>query len=135
MDYNEFLDEIDKNNCLSETLKDNIRSLYEDYNNVISEKDKLIKENDKHQKIIRNILRNKIGQKIYWAHEQWTKIETHTITNVKYRKYNDDFFEEYKDKWCVLIEVDNSGFYVADDIGKTLFFDKEEALRHAKSVE
>jgi len=102
---------------------------------LITKTESLQKNNDNLIKTIIISLKALVGQNIYWASPNW-KMETHTIRDVEYRIVDSDFFDtketKYKGKYCVCIEVDDSGYYLADFIGKTLFFDKEEAMNHAR---
>ena len=95
----------------------------------------LQEKNDDLIKIMLISLKALIGRNIYWASPNW-RMETHTIRDVEYRIIDSDFFDtketKYKGKTCICIEVDNSGYYLADFIGKSLFFDKEEAKSHAR---
>lgn len=79
-------------------------------------------------------LKTKIGDNIYWAHKNWKKYETHTITDIKYEVFESDFFDKenitYKGKKLVIIEIDGCGKYLACHLGKTLFFSEEEARLH-----
>ena len=82
-----------------------------------------------------------IGLPIYWANPNW-KMEEHVITGVRFEEsYWSDFFdsdkEVYKGTPQIVIEVDGDeecrgGDYLAVNIGKNLFFNKEEALKHSK---
>lgn len=97
--------------------------------------DRLSKENEYLKEAVVVLLKALIGQPIYWAHPDW-RMETHIIRDVEYRVVDSDFFDrkdrKYEGKKCICIEVDEDGYYLADFIGKTLFFDKEEALSHAR---
>ena len=95
----------------------------------------LQEKNDALIKIMLISLKALIGRDIYWASPNW-RMETHTIRDIEYRIVDTDFFDtretRYKGKTCICIEVDDSGYYLADFIGKSLFFDKEEAKNHAQ---
>ena len=84
------------------------------------------------------LLKAMIGQPIYWWVEGW-KMETHVIRNAEYRVCDTDFFDKkdrkFKGKLCVIIEVDEEGYYLADFIGETLFFNKDEVLQRVKDYE
>lgn len=88
-------------------------------------------ENEQWKGIIILLLKALIGQTIYWASPGWA-IEEHTITNVDYRIYKSDFFDTeektFKNKKCIVIQIDGTGDYLADFIGENLFFTKEEAI-------
>lgn len=87
----------------------------------------------KHQNILCETLKPMVGQKIYWAHPDWN-YETHTICNVRCDIVKSDFWhKKYQNKRCVIIDVDDGdGYYIADLIGKSLFFDEQEAIRHSR---
>ena len=91
-------------------------------------------ENEQWKGIIILLLKALIGQTIYWASPGWA-IEKHTITNVDYRIYKSDFFDTeektFKNKKCIVIQIDGTGDYLADFIGENLFFTKEEAISRA----
>lgn len=91
-------------------------------------------ENEQWKGIIILLLKALIGQTIYWASPGWA-IEEHTITNVDYRIYKSDFFDTeektFKNKKCIVIQIDGTGDYLADFIGENLFFTKEEAISRA----
>ena len=78
------------------------------------------------------VIQSKKGEKIYWASYGWNKYETHTITDARFEKVTSDFFgKHYLGKMCVKIFVDDgNSYYLADHIGETLFFDKDEAYQH-----
>lgn len=72
-------------------------------------------------------LSEKIGFPIFWACKGWS-MEQHKISSIKYSIYNGDFFKEYKGRKVILIYIDdNTGFYIYDELGKSIFFTKEEA--------
>ena len=91
-------------------------------------------ENKQWKGIIILLLKALIGQTIYWASPGWA-IEEHTITNVDYKIYKSDFFDTeektFKNKKCIVIQIDGTGDYLADFIGENLFFTKEEAISRA----
>lgn len=122
--------------ALNETLVQDIRHICNYTDDLISEYNKVIDKNDNMATVLCMVLKTKIGQPIYWAHKDWLKYETHTITDVKYEEFTSDFFDtkkKYKGTMQVQIEVDNTGNYLAKDIGRTLFFDKEEAEAHTQN--
>ena len=82
--------------------------------------------------ILCKVLNGMTGHKIYWAHKGWNKYETHTILKAEIGTVTTDFFgPEYLNKECIKIFIDDgSGFYIADMIGETLFFDETEAYAH-----
>lgn len=87
---------------------------------------------DRYKTILLEFLKSKIGQKIYWAHKNWRKYETHTISGVSVDIQKTDFFgEEYVGKECIRIYLEDGGYYIADDIGNVLFFSEGEAKFHA----
>ena len=88
------------------------------------------------QELLVETLKSKVGNTIYWASPNW-KYETHIISGVRLEILESTFFDTRNRKksgtLCVLIDVDNNdGYYLADDIGKTLFFNQEEAIKHSK---
>jgi hypothetical protein len=96
-----------------------------------AEEYKSTKEADRYKTILLELLKSKIGHKIYWAHKNWRKYETHTIADVSVDIQENSFFgEEYKGKECIKIHIKNGGHFIADGIGKTLFFDESEAALH-----
>lgn len=89
------------------------------------------REANRYKTILVELLKSKIGHKIYWAHKNWEKYETHTIADVSVDIQENSFFgEEYKGKECIKIHIKNGGHFIADNIGKTLFFDESEAALH-----
>lgn len=110
----EYLDSIEK------------ESIYQD-----AEEHKAKQEAKRYKTILFELLKSKIGHKIYWAHKNWEKYETHTIEDVSIDIQENSFFgEEYKGKECIKIHIKNGGHFIADNIGKTLFFDEDEAALH-----
>ena len=81
------------------------------------------------------LLKTKIGEKIYWASPAWNKYETHTITDIRIEKVENDFFgKEYFGTEQIKIFVDdNKSYYLAEHIDETLFFDKDEAYKHTNT--
>ena len=76
-------------------------------------------------------LKSKIGLKIYWAHKDWFKYETHIISDIRVEIQKSDFFgRQYVGKECIHIYLEDGGYYIADNIGKTLFFNEDEAEAH-----
>lgn len=101
-------------------------SIYQD-----AEEYKIKQEAKRYKTILLEFLKSKIGQKIYWAHSNWRKYETHTIADISVDIQENSFFgEEYKGKECIKIHIKNGGHFIADNIGKTLFFDESEAAIH-----
>lgn len=91
---------------------------------------------NKYKYLLCETLKVFIGKYIYWSHPDW-KYETHVISDIVCDIETSDFFDKstkkYKGTLCVMIKVDNnSGHFLADDIGRTLFFNKEEAIKHSK---
>lgn len=101
-----------------------IQSLYE-------EVESLRKKTALSNELILNLLKSKIGQPIYWADEAWSKYEKHIISDVKTEIQETCFFgKEYLGEECIKIYVDSDGYYLANDIGSTLFFTETEAEEH-----
>ena len=101
-------------------------SIYQD-----AEEYKAKQEADRYKTILLEFLKSKIGQKIYWAHKHWRKYETHTIKDVGIDVQTSEFFgAEYIGKECIRIYLEDGGYYIADQIGATLFFDVIEAKAH-----
>jgi len=127
----EFIDELLYSNFFGKKVKDVLRET----KNAIFIKNEFQKKNEQLNEQLILLLKTHIGQPIYWAHPDW-RMETHTITGVEYRIVDTDFFDKkgikYKGKQCICINVDEDGYYLADFIGKTLFFNKEEAIRHSR---
>lgn len=96
-----------------------------------AEEYKAKQEADRYKTILLEFLRSKIGQKIYWAHKHWRKYETHTIKDIGIDIQTSEFFGgEYIGKECIRIYIEDGGYYIADNIGITLFFDENEAKLH-----
>ena len=88
-------------------------------------------EAKRYKTILLEVLKSKIGQKIYWAHKHWKKYETHTIKDISIDIQKSEFFgREYIGKECVCIYLEDGGYYIADQIGITLFFDESVAKAH-----
>ena len=100
--------------------------------------DKLQSDIDVYQNALCTSLKNMIGQNIYWANPNW-RYETHTITNVRCDILDTDFFDTpertYDQTKCVIIDIDNEGYYIANNIGHNQFFNKNEAISHSKYPE
>ena len=132
----ELLETLDK---LTETdlLSKKVTNIFAKTKQLIYQQENLNEEIETLKTTMVTILKSLIGQPIYWASPNW-KMETHTIRDIEYRIVDSDFFDrkdiKYKDKKCICIEVDEDGYYLADFIGQTLFFDKNEAIQHAKKV-
>lgn len=117
---------------------DELEIVYENLNSIkrnLKNKDKEIRraqeEADRYKAILIEFLKSKIGQKIYWAHKDWIKYETHTISAISTDTQKSNFFgEEYVGKECIRIYLEDGGYYIADDIGETLFFSEGEAKFH-----
>lgn len=96
-----------------------------------SEEHKAEQEANRYKTILFELLKSKIGHKIYWAHPAWVKYETHTIEDISSDIQESGFFgEQYNGKECIKIHIKNGGHFIADNIGKTLFFDESEAALH-----
>lgn len=81
-------------------------------------------------KLLAEELKMRIGTNIYWSCKGWS-IEKHTISKIKCDVYHGEFFKEYDGMKVVLIYTDNdTGYYIADELGKTLFFSREEAEKN-----
>ena len=103
----------------------------------------LKKKNEILQTQYTSALKAMIGLPIYWAHPRW-RMEEHVITGIRYdESYWSDFFDTdevtYQYTPQIVIEVDEGpdslkGEYLAVNLGKNLFFDKEEALQHSKDA-
>lgn len=121
------MDVFEKLNQNIEELKEKI----EDYEKKLEEKNIDILELNTQ---LLMVLRAMIGQKIYWAHKNWSKYETHIIKSVEINTIKTSFFGyQYVGKSCICIYVDDGeGYYIADKIGDTLFFDEEEAKLHTR---
>lgn len=117
------------------SIRESIEVLEQNFRSKTNEAIKEQKEAERYKQIVIEFLKSKIGQKIYWAHKNWRKYETHTISGVSVEIQSSDFFgEEYVGKECIHIYVKGGGYFIADDIGKVLFFSEEEAaLRSNKS--
>lgn len=117
---------------------DELKIIYENLNLIernLKNKDKEMRmaqeETDRYKTILLEFLKSKIGQKIYWAHKNWRKYEAHTISGVSVDIQKTNFFgEEYVGKECIRIYLEDGGYYIADDIGKVLFFSEGEAKFH-----
>lgn len=121
--------------CKTDAFSQTVMDVFNEAKCLVFQEDKLRKEIEQLKETLVLSLKPLIGQPIYWANPNW-RMETHTITGVEYRTYDSDFFDtkevKYKGKKCIVIEVDGCGNYLADFIGRTLFFDKEEAKKHAR---
>ena len=88
---------------------------------------------DRYKSILLELLNSKIGHKIYWANKNWKKYETHTISGIDIAIQIGSFFgEEYKGKECIRIYLDGGGYFIADQIGKDIFFNEKEAALRTK---
>lgn len=110
-------------------ILDGVDQKFEFFSNMIKHKDEQINTLNK---ILCKVLNKMAGQKIYWAHSYWNKYETHTILRAEIGIVTTDFFgPEYINKECIKIFIDDgNGYYIADKIGETLFFDEKEAYAH-----
>ena len=114
-----------------EIIRERLDSIEEESIIQDAELAKFKREANRYKTILLEFLKSKIGQKIYWAHKDWEKYEVHTITDIRVELRDNDFFgKEYVGKECIRIYVKNGGCFIADNIGKTLFFDKDEAELH-----
>ena len=96
-----------------------------------AEEYKAKQEADRYKTILLEFLKSKIGQKIYWAHKHWRKYETHIIKDIGIGIQTSEFFGgEYIGKECIRIYLEDGGYYIADNIGITLFFNEMEAKAH-----
>lgn len=100
---------------------------------LCEENESLKKELDLMSLLILILLKSKIGDFLYWADKSWFKYEKHTITDVRYEIQDTEFFgDEYVGKKCIKIYVDSDGYYLANEIGKTIFFSETEAESHTQ---
>lgn len=84
-----------------------------------------------YEQILLMVLKSKIGEKIYWASKNWRNYEVYTIKDVRLEVQKGDFFgKKYQGKECIKIFLEDGGYYIANNIGKTLFFSEEEAKAH-----
>lgn len=119
-----------------EKEKEKIIESFNRISNIIEEKEKRIETEKqdylKLQDKLVYMLKLKIGDNIYWASPAWNKYETHTISDVRIEKMDSSFFgKEYVGKECVKIFVnDGKSYYIADNIGDTLFFTEKDAYEH-----
>lgn len=114
-----------------ETIREHLDSIERESKVQDAELYKAKREANRYKTILLEFLKSKIGQKIYWAHKDWEKYEAHTITDIRVEIRDSDFFgKEYVGKECIHIYVKGGGCFIADNIGKTLFFDKDEAELH-----
>ena len=96
-----------------------------------AEEYKAKQEANRYKSILLEFLKSKIGQKIYWAHKHWRKYESHTIKDIGIGIQESEFFGgEYMGKECIRIYIEDGGYYIADNIGITLFFDESIAKTH-----
>lgn len=92
---------------------------------------------EREEKLLRLLAREmeaRIGTPIYWAYKGWS-IEKHIVSAIKYDVYHGNFFKNYDGKKVVQIYVEDGGLYLADDLGRTLFFSKEEAEKSLSEKE
>lgn len=114
-----------------EIIKENLSSI----ENKLADRDEdlydALEEMHRYKDILLEFLKSKIGQKIYWAHKDWFKYETYIISDVRLEIQKSDFFgKQYVGKECICIHLEDGGYYIADNIGKTLFFNEDEAQLH-----
>ena len=124
--------------CKTEVFSQKVMNVFRDTACLIYQEEKLGEEIEQLKEMMVILLKALIEQPIYWASPNW-RMETHTVRDVEYRIVDSDFFDtkevKYKGRKCICIEVDDDGYYLADFIGKTLFFDKEDAIKHARKEE
>lgn len=76
-------------------------------------------------------LKEKIGSHVYWAWKGWSRnpktIEDHVISDFKYGLYKGDFFREYNGKKVIMVHVADGGFYIYNELGRSIFFSREDA--------
>ena len=124
--------------CKTEVFSQKVMNVFRDTECLIYQEEKLGEEIEQLKEMMVILLKALIEQPIYWASPNW-RMETHTVRDVEYRIVDSDFFDtkevKYKGTKCICIEVDDDGYYLADFIGKTLFFDKEDAIKHARKEE
>lgn len=124
--------------CKTEVFSQKVMSVFRETKCLILQEENLNTKIEHLKDTMVVLLKALVGQPIYWASPNW-RMETHIIRDVEYRVVDSDFFDtkemKYKGKTCICIEVDEDGYYLADFICKTLFFDKEEAMNHARKEE
>ena len=114
-----------------ELIREKLDSIEKESILLDAEEHQAKQEANRYKTILLELLKSKIGHKIYWAHKNWRKYETHTIADISVDIQENDFFgKEYKGKECIKIHIKNGGHFIADNIGKTLFFDENEAALH-----
>ena len=114
-----------------ELIREHLDSIEKESIQQDAEEYKAKQEANRYKTILFEFLKSKVGHKIYWAHKNWRKYETHTITDVSLDIQENGFFgEEYNGKECIKVHIKNGGHFIADNIGKTLFFDEDEAALH-----
>lgn len=130
----ELLESVDEL-CKTKVFSEKVMSVFRETKCLIFQEESLSEEIEHLKEMMILLLKALIGQPIYWANPNW-KMETHIIRDIEYRIVDSDFFDtketKYKGKACICIEIEDNGYYLADFIGKTLFFDKEEAMNHAR---
>lgn len=125
---------------------DSINDLQESLKNAQLAADKVIRENEKaigcasneisfYRKMLAYVFECFKGKSIYWASPEWTKIEKHTVEDVKIEVQDTGFFgEEFKDRQVVKVFADNGkGYFIGEKLGKNLFLTEEAAKEVAKS--
>lgn len=116
-------------------IKENLDSIGRKFQGQNAKLTRAQEQEDRYKNIVLTFLKSKIGQNIYWASKNWSKYETHTIVGISVDIETEDFFgKEYVGKECIRIYLEGGGYYIADKIGDTLFFNEGEAqLRTRKN--
>ena len=105
--------------------------------NLIHENDQALEwafnELNRYKNLLVYVLLFLKGKPIYWAHPEWKKIVSHTITDVRMERQVGGFFgEEFDGEIVVKIFVDDDdSYYIAETLGETLFFTLEDAQKVA----
>ena len=87
-----------------EIIKEQLNSIEKESVLRDAEEYKIKQEINRYKTILLEFLKSKIGHKIYWAHKNWRKYETHTIEDVSVDIQENNFFgEEYTGKECIKI--------------------------------
>lgn len=122
----------------SENLDAAIRNFQNTSDQFLLENANVLKASKKetffYKELLAFSLSSLIGKKIYWASPNWIKTETHTIKEVRIEEQKNDFFgKEYQGKAVVKIFGENGGYFIAEELGKSIFIVKEDAEKVAGS--
>lgn len=131
---------------MSDFYDDSINDLQAALKNAQLAADKVIRENDKaiewasneisfYRKTLAYVFECLKGKSIYWASPKWTKIEKHTVEDVKIEVQDTGFFgEEFKDERVVKVFVDDGkSYFIGEKLGENLFLTEKAAKEVAKS--